>query len=61
MQGISQPFYHLSALKNYYVADSLLYSGSSSSLSFRFCCPLFDREMTKVMTLLSLLEDVELR
>lgn len=49
--------YHLQSLKNHFVVDFLVWSGSFCSFSFGFRCSLSNRKATDVATLLSLLED----
>lgn len=53
--------YHLSSLKNCLVFDFLVWDGTSCSFSFGFSHSLFDREVTGVAFLLSLLEGYSFR
>lgn len=46
----------MSSLKNHFVVDFLVSSGSSCSLSFEFCRSLSNRDATNVATFLSLFE-----
>lgn len=54
--GLFLSLYHLSFLKNHFVADFLVWNGNSCSFSSGFRCTPPDRETLDVAVLISLLE-----
>ncbi|TYK09969.1 calpain-type cysteine protease DEK1 [Cucumis melo var. makuwa] len=59
--GLFPCLYHLSSLKNHFMADFLVWNGNSCSFSFGFRRALSDRETSNVVALISLLESHSFR